>query len=143
MGWFNLFFQMGYGRRALKLLKNYYSGKFTSLDENEDGEDDDSDDNGNFLPNYFDWLSTFLISNNSIQINVLGYDKVDDENVGLLKEVIAPRKKVPTLLKKLSERKPERLDYIGTSYGLTKDLLKFWKSQKFVPVYLRFVPKCN
>lgn len=41
-----LFFQMGYGRRALKLLKNYYSGKFTSLDENEDGEDDDSDDNG-------------------------------------------------------------------------------------------------
>lgn len=62
---------------------------------------------------------------------------MDDDSVGLLKEVIVPRKKIPTLLKRLSERKPEKLDYIGTSFGLTKDLLKFWKSQKFVPIYLR------
>lgn len=54
----------------------------------------------------------------------------------LLSEVIKPRKKVPTLLKKLHERRPESLDYLGTSYGLTQDLLKFWKTQKFVPVYL-------
>lgn len=129
---------MGYGRRALKLLKNYYSGKFTSLDENEDGEDDDSDDNGKFPPQDFSVFYLFEL-NQSYTNHVPGYEKVDDENVGLLKEVIAPRKKVPTLLKKLSERRPERLDYIGTSYGLTKDLLKFWKSQKFVPVYLRYV----
>lgn len=103
------FFQMGYGKRALKLLKNYYSGNFTSLDEDGDGEED-SDDNG--------------------------FEKVDDETVGLLKEEIEPRKKIPTLLKRLAERRPERLDYIGTSFGLTKDLLKFWKTQKFVPVYL-------
>lgn len=68
-----------------------------------------------------------------------GYEAVDDESVGLLKEIIEPRKKIPTLLKRLTERKPERLDYIGTSYGLTIDLLKFWKSQDFVPVYLRYV----
>lgn len=99
---------MGYGKRALKLLRNYYEGKFTSLKEND--EEYDEEDNG--------------------------IEKLDDEDVDLLKETIAPRKKVPTLLKRLSERRPEHLDYLGTSYGLTGELLKFWKSQKFVPVYL-------
>lgn len=101
---------MGYGKRALRLLKDYYSGKFTSLNEN-DGDDDGADSD-------------------------TGIDKINDEHIGLLKEEILPRKKIPTLLKRLTERKPEKLDYIGTSYGLTGDLLKFWKSQKFIPVYL-------
>lgn len=35
---------MGYGKRALKLLKNYYSGNFASLDEDE--AEEESDDNG-------------------------------------------------------------------------------------------------
>lgn len=69
---------MGYGKRALKLLKNYYSGQFTSLNEN-----DLSDDEG-------------------------GFEEIDDEEVGLLKETITPRKKIPTLLKRLSERRPEK-----------------------------------
>lgn len=99
--------QMGYGKRALKLLKSYYAGQFTSLSEEDVPEDED------------------------------GFQEIDDEEVGLLKETIKPRKKIPTLLKRLSERRPEELDYIGTSFGLTADLLKFWKSQKFVPVYLR------
>lgn len=103
--------RMGYGKMALKLLKNYYAGKFTVLDDDNENENDvDSD---------------------------TGIDKIDDEQVSLLKERIAPRQKIPILLKRLTERKPERLDYIGTSFGLTSDLLKFWKSQKFVPVYLR------
>lgn len=97
--------RMGYGKRAIKLLKNYYEGKFVSLDEQEEYDEDDN-----------------------------GIEKVDDE--GLLQENIAPRKKLPTLLKRLSERRPERLDYIGTSYGLTLDLLRFWKKFRFVPVYL-------
>lgn len=66
-----------------------------------------------------------------------GIEEVDAEDVGLLKETIAPRRKIPTLLKRLNERAPENIDYIGTSYGLTKDLLKFWKNQGFVPVYIR------
>lgn len=65
---------------------------------------------------------------------------IDDDEIGLLKEVIAPRKKIPTLLKRLTERRPEQLDYIGTSFGLTAELLRFWKSQKFVPVYLSQKP---
>ncbi|XP_055689999.1 RNA cytidine acetyltransferase isoform X2 [Lutzomyia longipalpis] len=97
---------MGYGKRAVKQLKNYYEGKFVSLSE--DQEEYDEEDNG--------------------------IEVVDDE--GLLRENITPRKKVPTLLKRLSERRPEKLDYIGTSYGLTLELLRFWKKFSFVPVYL-------
>lgn len=100
---------MGYGKKALKLLRNYFEGKFTSLDERDNSDEDDED---------------------------TGIQRIDDEEMGLLKEEIKPRKKVPTLLKRLTERRPEKLDYLGTSYGLTGELLKFWKSQKFVPVYL-------
>lgn len=103
--------RMGYGKRALKLLKNYYAGEFAELGEQATAADDDDDD-GN------------------------GIEQINDDELGLLKETIAPRKKIPVLLKRLSERRPERLDYIGTSFGLTGDLLKFWKSQKFVPIYL-------
>lgn len=100
---------MGYGKRALKQLKSYYEGKFVSLSDNATQEETPAD----------------------------GIESLDDEQlVGLLNEEIRPRKKVPTLLKRLHERRPENLDYIGTSYGLTGDLLRFWKRQQFVPVYL-------
>lgn len=38
---------------------------------------------------------------------------------------------------KLSERRAERLNYLGVSFGLTADLLRFWKKIGYVPVYLR------
>uniref|UniRef100_A0A673HMB4 RNA cytidine acetyltransferase n=1 Tax=Sinocyclocheilus rhinocerous TaxID=307959 RepID=A0A673HMB4_9TELE len=60
--------------------------------------------------------------------------------VSLLEEVVSPRKDLPPLLLKLSERRAERLDYLGVSYGLTPQLLKFWKKAGFVPVYLRQTP---
>ena len=44
---------------------------------------------------------------------------------GLLKETIAPRTHLPPLLTKLSERLPEELDYVGVSFGLTAQLLKY------------------
>jgi len=52
--------------------------------------------------------------------------------------ILEPRKSLPPLLLKLSERPPEKLDYLGVSYGLTEGLLKFWKKGQFVPVYLRY-----
>lgn len=94
---------MGYGARALNLLKDYYEFKITNLDEVETTE----------------------------------IDNVDDEDVNLLEETIEPRKSLPPLLLKLSERPPEKLHYLGVSYGLTEGLLKFWKRSGFVPVYLR------
>jgi N-acetyltransferase 10 len=45
--------------------------------------------------------------------------------------------KMPPLLQRLSERRPEQLDYLGVSYGLTKDLLRFWKRSGYVPLYIR------
>lgn len=87
---------MGYGIRALSLLKNYYEFKFPCLD-------DDS------LP---------------VQEEIRN---IDDDEVNLLEESVEPKKSLPPLLLKLNERAPERIDYIGVSYGLTEGLLKFWK----------------
>ncbi|XP_036620292.1 RNA cytidine acetyltransferase [Trichosurus vulpecula] len=65
---------------------------------------------------------------------------VSSEAVSLLEEAVTPRKDLPPLLLKLSERPAESLDYLGVSYGLTPKLLKFWKRAGFVPVYLRQTP---
>nr|CAI5852035.1 unnamed protein product [Callosobruchus analis] len=97
---------MGYGTRALEILKQYYECKIPCIDEEVDAAKE--------------------------QI-----DNVDEDEVGLLEESIEPRKSLPPLLLKLSERPPEKLDYIGVSFGLTEGLLKFWKRARYVPVYLR------
>nr|CAD7403941.1 unnamed protein product [Timema poppensis] len=96
---------MGYGSRALAILKQYYEMKIPCIDEEKLPEDH--------------------------------IESISAEEVGLLEEHIVPRKSLPPLLLKLSERPPEHLDYLGVSYGLTLPLLKFWKRAGFVPVYLR------
>lgn len=65
---------------------------------------------------------------------------VSSEAVSLLEEVLSPRKDLPPLLLKLSERRAEKLDYLGVSYGLTPQLLRFWKKAGFIPIYLRQTP---
>ena len=57
-----------------------------------------------------------------------------------MEEQIKPRKNLPSLLMKLNERKAERLSYLGVSFGLTSDLLRFWKKIGYLPVYLRQTP---
>lgn len=66
-----------------------------------------------------------------------GIKPLEDEEIDILIEKIAPRQNLPPLLLKLSERKAEHLDYMGVSFGLTANLLRFWKKNGFVPVYLR------
>ncbi|XP_028411491.1 RNA cytidine acetyltransferase-like isoform X2 [Dendronephthya gigantea] len=99
---------MGYGKRALQLLIQYYEGKIADLSE-----------------------STVQPTDQEIQPTDL------NESGDLLKETIGPRNNLPPLLLKLNERCAERLDYLGVSYGLTNDLLRFWKKSSFVPVYIR------
>ncbi|XP_015596877.1 RNA cytidine acetyltransferase isoform X1 [Cephus cinctus] len=99
---------MGYGSRALELLRQYYELNIPNIEE----------------------------TSEEISVNP-EITNVQDEDIGLLEETIEPRASLPPLLSKLSERKPEHLDYIGVSFGLTESLLKFWKKAKFIPVYLR------
>ena len=105
------FQRMGYGQRALEQLGAYFEGKFTNLDEMEDIDDSkNSDDNINDIDNDDDTLHT---------------------------ETLVPRTNLPPLLEKLSERKPESLHYLGTSFGVTLSLFKFWKKSQFMPLYIR------
>jgi N-acetyltransferase 10 len=45
--------------------------------------------------------------------------------------------RMPPLLQRLSELRPESLDYLGVSYGITPSLFRFWKRAGYVPLYLR------
>lgn len=79
--------KMGYGSHALETLKAYYQGKISSLSE-------------------------------SLSSNVRSKETdIEDDEDGLLNEEIKPRKKLPPLLLKLSERPAERLHYLGVSFG--------------------------
>ncbi|PHH83277.1 hypothetical protein CDD82_2457 [Ophiocordyceps australis] len=102
---------MGYGTKALHLLVDYYEGRFISLSEDQD---------------------TAPITVRRVK---------DDElaKMSLLQEEITVRDQgqMPPLFAKLHEKKPEPLDYMGVSYGLTPSLHKFWKRATFSPVYLR------
>jgi N-acetyltransferase 10 len=64
--------------------------------------------------------------------------KVEEEGESVLTtEKIKPRKKLPPLLVALKDRRPERLHWFGTSYGLTPQLYNFWGKANFLPVYIR------
>ncbi|XP_071453035.1 RNA cytidine acetyltransferase isoform X2 [Hetaerina americana] len=111
---------MGYGSRALSLLQLYYSGgvAYIPTDTAGDGDDDPEESEVEEGPKDDD-------------------DDDDEGNTRLLSEKLAPRKSLPPLLQQLSERQAEELDYLGVSFGLTSQLLRFWKRASFVPVYLR------
>jgi len=60
--------------------------------------------------------------------------------VSLLEENIKPRANLPPLLVHLRERRPEKLHYLGVSFGLTLDLFRFWRKHKFAPFYIGQIP---
>lgn len=74
---------MGYGRRTLQLLRQYFEGKIEFTGDDEDEDDDREDDRED--------------------------DKIDKVDDGSLHEVAKPRKHLPSLLVALSDRRPERL----------------------------------
>lgn len=103
--------RMGYGARALGLLEEWYGGRLASL-----GEADPIDE--------------------------AAVERVTDaelESASLATETLQVRdaRRMPPLLLKLAEKRPELLDYVGVSYGMTTQLFRFWKRAGYVPVYLR------
>lgn len=110
------YIQMGYGSQALRLLIDFYEGKFTNLSET-----DPSASNNDEMVRVTD---TELETSNLLSDNIKVRDIHD----------------MPPLFSKLSERKPQPLDYLGVSFGLTSPLHKFWKRASFAPVYLRQTP---
>lgn len=110
--------RMGYGKRALELLYDYYCGLFDI--------------------NLSEEVEKMVVSDKKSK-----KDKKHDQNGddgGEEEEELKPRANLPPLLMNLDERKAEKLDYLGVSFGLTAELLKFWKISKYVPVYIRQTP---
>ncbi|KAF5348578.1 hypothetical protein D9756_009670 [Leucocoprinus leucothites] len=100
---------MGYGSRALQALNSFYSGEYFSLEEESRPE-----------PAYPD--ATAIDPSETLMTE---------------KPAVRSANSMPPLLQRLTERKPENLDYLGVSYGLTPQLLRFWKRAGYVPLYLR------
>ncbi|GAA5924899.1 hypothetical protein JCM1841_005362 [Sporobolomyces salmonicolor] len=103
--------KMGYGSRSIQALNSFYSGELLNLDEV------------------------------AAEMEVETFEDVakTDKNASLATDSITIRDaaKMPPLLQRLSERSPEKLDYLGVSYGVTPLLFKFWKRAGFVPLYMR------
>lgn len=104
----------GYGSRALDQLSSFFEGKLISLDENCE-------------------LAPFFESQE------IAKDNEDKEKAkeSLNDEKIKPKKKLKPLLRKLSEIRPPALDWVGVSYGLTRELYAFWRKNGMETVYIR------
>ncbi|KAF9458787.1 DUF699-domain-containing protein [Collybia nuda] len=102
---------MGYGSRALQALNSFYSGEYYNLDADKAG----------------------------VPERLYPDAGVIDPDTDLLTDTptIRAPTAMPPLLQRLSERKPETLDWLGVSYGLTPQLLRFWKRAGYVPLYIR------
>ena len=110
---------MGYGSRAVEMLYRFYNGEMISLSNGDDDDDQGSSDEDEDTE----------------------AESIDEEQgakkKGISGERLTPRKKLPPLLLPLTEVKAPRLDWIGTSFGLTLGLHKFWSRAQMHLLYLR------
>ncbi|KAL8909839.1 MAG: hypothetical protein Q9171_004863 [Xanthocarpia ochracea] len=111
------YIHMGYGTQALRLLTDFYEGKFANLSESTSPVDENRE-------------SIVRVTDAELESSTLLSDNVKVRDIH----------NMPALFSKLSEHKPQLLDYLGVSYGLTAHLHKFWKRNSFAPVYLRQTP---
>ncbi|XP_065874113.1 RNA cytidine acetyltransferase 1 [Euphorbia lathyris] len=105
--------RLGYGSAAVELLTRYYEGQLTPISEVEFEND---------------------VETPPVRVAEAA------QKVSLLEENIKPRANLPHLLVNLGERRPEKLHYLGVSFGLTLDLFRFWRKLKFAPFYIGQIP---
>lgn len=105
--------RLGYGSQAVKLLIRYYEGQLTPISETDVEE---------------------VVEASQVSVTEAA------EKVSLLEENVRPRTDLPHLLVHLRERRPEKLHYVGVSFGLTLDLFRFWRKHKFAPFYIGQIP---
>lgn len=98
---------MGYGKRTLSLLSDFYDGLLTSLDESSPAEP------------------------------ASGAGAKPRSRL----EALEPRQDLPPLLRRVADVKPDKLDWLGVSFGLTPRLFKFWKTAGWAPTPL-LIPRC-
>lgn len=103
----------GYGSRALECLRAYFGGELYDADAAARAQE------ANALVDSFE----------------SAIDREDSQEVS-----VRDASRMPALLQRLAERKPEQLDWLGVSYGLTTSLFKFWKQSGFIPLHLRQLP---
>ena len=105
--------RMGYGSRAMSLLIDYYEGKLNDIGDTEN------------VPR----------AHNSQESNM---DVTSDIHTEKLKvrdvDTMAP------LLLAMAEIPAPPVHWIGVSFGLTHDLMRFWKKSRFMPLYIRQTP---
>jgi N-acetyltransferase 10 len=111
---------MGYGSRAMDLLYRFYNGEMVSLINEEEDEDEED---------------TPESESHGSSSDEDGHEQ--DPRDGLRGENVKPRKQLPPLLLPLTEVDAPRLDWIGTSFGLTLQLHNFWAKRGMKLLYLR------
>jgi N-acetyltransferase 10 len=108
---------MGYGSRAMELLFRFYNGEMVSLTSGVGDDDEESEQ--------------------SQDEEMESDDDVEIKAEGIRGETLKPRKELPPLLLPLTEVDAPRLDWVGTSFGLTLQLHKFWSRAGMQMLYLR------
>ncbi|CAN0114859.1 unnamed protein product, partial [Ectocarpus sp. 4 AP-2014] len=135
--------KMGYGSRAIDLLTKYYEGGLFSGTGGEEGSEEGSEDSSEESSeeeeddddDHDDESSDEEEEGNGTAKKKK--KKASAKRGGLSSERLAPRKKLPPLLVSAGERPPERLHWLGSSFGVTGQLLRLWKRAGFRLVYLR------
>ena len=106
--------RLGYGSRAMALLERFYACALAPLGE--------------------------AAAEELVEEGLAGKVEAPTQGQDLLTETLRPRKGLPPLLVSLSERRPERVQWLGAAFGLTQELLNFWHRLGYSPVYLRQTP---
>lgn len=124
--------RMGYGTYAIKQLIN----KLENLRESNQG----------LYSNPIEHIQMGDLPKSQVKIRKEIVPSIRENNnhnsSDLRSEVIERSKEIPPLLEPIEDiqyilKETERIDYIGTAFGITSELLKFWSKLGFLPVYIR------